>query len=377
MNREHLEFDPEYQVIKSIETLTRKRVRLGDIANKLEKQKGEITLLTGGPPCQGYSARGIRTTFSEIEKIGTPSNHLYKDMAKAIKAFGPKAFIFENVSGLMTARWTRNGEKGEIFQDVLKTFRGIKFERRGKILTYDIEYALLRAKDYGVPQNRPRLFVVGIRSDVYVDRSQSDTAGGFLPDPSGEPCPDPIDLLGDLVDPNWNLNRSTSHYPSKATSEIQRILRLDPKTNRVRKKSTLVTEHEYSKHSDQVIKRFELMIKGKTLPPELQIKKFAQRVIPARWDTSGPNITATSAPDDYVHFSQPRILTVREWARLQLIPDWYEFAGPRTTGGRRRAGDPYENNWDRELPKYTQIGNAVPVGLASRIGDHLIKIMAL
>tara|TARA_B100001027_G_C16000949_1_gene212656 strand:- start:161 stop:523 length:363 start_codon:yes stop_codon:yes gene_type:complete len=108
---------------------------------------------------------------------------------------------------------------------------------------------------------------------------------------------------------------------------------------------------------------------------EMKTKKFAQRLIPLVWPENGPNITATSLPDDYVHFSQPRSLTVREWARFQTFPDWYEFYGKRTTGGLRRAGNPDENNWDRDVPKYTQIGNAVPVELAYRIGRHLKKII--
>jgi DNA (cytosine-5)-methyltransferase 1 len=80
-------------------------------------------------------------------------------------------------------------------------------------------------------------------------------------------------------------------------------------------------------------------------------------------------------PDDYVHFQQPRVLTVREWARLQTFPDWYVFAGKRTTGGRRRAGDPEAGQWTRDVPKYTQIGNAVPVELARAIGEHLKKLI--
>ncbi|MFO0734018.1 MAG: DNA cytosine methyltransferase, partial [Nitrospiraceae bacterium] len=83
----------------------------------------------------------------------------------------------------------------------------------------------------------------------------------------------------------------------------------------------------------------------------------------------------TSMPDDYVHYSQPRILTVREWARLQLFPDWYRFMGKRTTGGIRRAGNPREGIFDREVPKYTQIGNAVPVGLAERVGAHFKRLL--
>ena len=111
------------------------------------------------------------------------------------------------------------------------------------------------------------------------------------------------------------------------------------------------------------------------IPEQFQTKKFAQRLLPARWGEEGPTITATSLADDYVHFSQPRTLTVREWARLQMFPDWYQFKGSRTTGGIRRAGNPREGIFDREVPKYTQIGNAVPVGLAAAVGSHLASIL--
>jgi DNA (cytosine-5)-methyltransferase 1 len=80
-------------------------------------------------------------------------------------------------------------------------------------------------------------------------------------------------------------------------------------------------------------------------------------------------------PDDFVHFSQARALSVREWARIQTFPDWYRFAGKRTTGGIRRAGNPRANIFDREVPKYTQIGNAVPVKLAEAIGQHLKNLL--
>jgi DNA (cytosine-5)-methyltransferase 1 len=111
------------------------------------------------------------------------------------------------------------------------------------------------------------------------------------------------------------------------------------------------------------------------IPEAMRTKKFAQRVLPSHWGSGGPSITATSLPDDYVHYCQPRILTVREWARLQMFPDWYIFKGARTTGGRRRAGDPSIGQWERDVPKYTQIGNAVPVELARKIGVHLAGLL--
>ena len=129
--------------------------------------------------------------------------------------------------------------------------------------------------------------------------------------------------------------------------------------------------------AEKIVKKFQHMIdnNGK-IPEEMKTKKFAQRVIPKKWNSSGPNITATSLPDDFVHYSQPRSLTVREWARLQMFPDWYEFSGKRTTGGRRRAGDPSRGDWARETPKYTQIGNAVPVKLAEEIGRHMKSLIS-
>lgn len=109
----------------------------------------------------------------------------------------------------------------------------------------------------------------------------------------------------------------------------------------------------------------------------MKTKKFAQRVLPARWGPTGPQITLASLPDDYVHYRRPRVLSVREWARLQTFPDWYEFKGRRTTGGRRRAGDPSVGDWSRDVPKYTQIGNAVPVALAQAVGRHIAALLEI
>lgn len=137
-----------------------------------------------------------------------------------------------------------------------------------------------------------------------------------------------------------------------------------------------MTEQEYSHHSEAIVSKYQHMIEtGGEIRNEDRTKKFAQRLLPREWPDGLPTITVTTIPDDYIHYQQPRILTVREWARLQMFPDWYQFKGKRTTGGIRRAGNPREKVFDREAPRYTQIGNAVPVRLAEAIGRHFMVIL--
>lgn len=350
---------PKY--IKNLNNLFKKEF-------KLSIDNGELDLVVGGPPCQGFSNIGFRRSYS-VNKDKLPSNHLFQDMAWVINKLQPKIFLFENVKGLLSAKWNPKGKKGEIFEDVLETFRSIK--------NYKVENALVLAKNYGAPQNRPRVLIIGVRDDINLNpwlKINTKIANGFLPLPTYG-APDFIDLLGDLVDPNFKYGGSNFFYVNKAKTQIQKMLRTD-QNGVVSLKGSVLTEQEYSKHSDRVIERFKYMLKNNgEIPLHLKTKKFSQRLLPARWKDSGPNITATSLTDDYVHFSQARVLTVREWARLQGFPDWYKFSGSRTTGGIRRAGNPKKGIFERELPKYTQIGNAVPVYLAEKIGSHFLKLI--
>jgi DNA (cytosine-5)-methyltransferase 1 len=302
----------------------------------------------------------------------------------------PKMFLFENVRGLLSARWYSDSPKGSIWKDIRTEFWNYLGD------SYDMGWHLVRAKDYGVPQNRPRVLLVGIRKDLgwqakgdSLDEdklllyNQEHRAGGLLPEPNGLP-PSPEELLSDLVDPKYYPGqKETKEYPQEARTtgkirkkSVQEQLRTPKKGRKVLGEGERVTEHEYSRHSQQIVEKFRYMIShGGRIKDEHKTKKFAQRVLPRVWENGEPTITATSLPDDYVHFSQPRILTVREWARLQMFPDWYEFAGKRTTGGLRRAGNPQEGLHDREVPKYTQIGNAVPVRMAEAVGKHFCSIL--
>ena len=335
----------------------------------LSFENGDLDLLVGGPPCQGFSGIGHRRSYA-VDREQLPSNHLFEDMAYLVHAFQPKIFLFENVRGILSAKWTKDGEKGEIWKDVLKTFK--------EIPNYQVNFKLVVCSDYGVPQNRPRVLLVGIRDDILKKNSQTFSpllaAGGFLPEPTGG-APDLADLLGDLVDANYENGHETRKYKCDPQNEIQKRLRTDP-INGELKRNDALNEQKYSNHAPGVLNRFVAMHNNKgIIPDDLKTKKFSQRLLPARWGNRGPSITATSLPDDYVHFSQPRTLTVREWARLQGFSDHYQFSGPRTTGGIRRAGNPQQGLFKRELPKYTQIGNAVPVKLAEAVGNHFVKLL--
>jgi DNA (cytosine-5)-methyltransferase 1 len=336
----------------------------------------DIDLVAGGPPCQGYSGIGHRRTF-QLEKQDIPSNQLFHQMIRVINGFRPRMFLFENVGGLRTSKWTREGQTGEIFRDVLSEFL--------KVPGYSVRWQFVHSKDYGVPQNRPRILIVGIRNDQRFSLrtplksdetilAQTAIAEGLLPKPDHD-YPNIEELLSDLCDPNYRGKYSTDSYLTAPLTRFQKQLRTK-KNGELLKKGDSLTDQEYSSHAPRIVEKFSHMIANNgEIPEGMRTKKFAQRVLPRQWGAGGPSITATSLPDDYVHYSQPRILTVREWARLQMFPDWYVFKGARTTGGRRRAGDPSIGQWERDVPKYTQIGNAVPVELARKIGLHLAGIL--
>lgn len=372
---------PEAEAVGDVHQLTQKDGKL--MKEYLKKWKNEgvtkIDLVCGGPPCQGYSGIGHRRTF-KLDKEEIPSNHLFEQMVKVVELVQPKIFLFENVAGLLSARWTPAGARGEIFRDVIGKRIGFT-----KLENFDIRWELVHARDYGVPQNRPRVLIVGINKD-YLNPPSSEPAPldtnsvfaptavsqGWLPIATNN-APDLIDLLSDLVGGKGRKEGVDNSYWSEPKSPIQVWLRT--RGDVLLRKGHLLTEQEYSNHKPNVVAKFEYMIKHGEIHPDHKTKKFAQRVLPKRWEKGGPSITATSLPDDYVHFSEPRTLTVREWARLQTFPDWYIFKGPRTTGGRRRAGDPSKGDWSRDVPRYTQIGNAVPVLLAKALGYHFIKLL--
>ena len=215
----------------------------------------EVDLVCGGPPCQGYSGIGHRRTF-KLAKEDIPSNHLFLEMVRVVRCVQPKIFLFENVRGLLNARWTPSGKKGEIFKAVVDAFKAIE--------GYEIQWELLRAKDYGVPQNRPRVIMIGIRKDILPARMlknrvevTSETPNavnlGFLPAPNGIP-PNLEDLLSDLEDPDYLKKSETSTYPNPALTPIQKKLRTH--NGKLLRKGDALTEQEYSDHAPYIREKY-------------------------------------------------------------------------------------------------------------------------
>ena len=339
----------------------------------------EVDLVCGGPPCQGFSGIGHRRSFT-IEKEDIPTNHLFQEMIRVIERVRPRAYLFENVQGLLSSKWNSSGEGGEIFRDVWGAFSSIE--------GYTSQPTLLHAYGFGVPQNRPRVMIMGVRDDVLqrsgIQPSKFDSTrklssfntqlrnnGGLFPTWSGSTAPGVREAIGDLEYDDWTDDEGKHRNPPLSEFQVEMRSKL---------KNDDLTDHIVSNHSTRVRERFQYMIDNsvsniRELPEDMRTNKFSQKLLPADWGEGSPTITCCSNPDDYVHYSMPRALSVREWARLQTFPDHHLFSGPRTTGGARRAGNPDEGVWDREVPKYTQIGNAVPPMLAKAIGERVIGII--
>ena len=199
----------------------------------LRKEFGssEVDLICGGPPCQGFSGIGIRRSYS-VDKKMLPSNHLYQDMAVFIDQMKPKAFIFENVEGLLSSRWDKNGAKGEIFESVLSEFRSL----RG----YNIRWQLVHAKDYGVPQNRPRVLIVGIKKTIQQPLTNNEdkaVESGFLPDIVGG-YPHLEEVFSDLIDKKFEYGGETTKYPFSPKTIGKNKSELNPMEQFLRKEIT-------------------------------------------------------------------------------------------------------------------------------------------
>jgi len=291
----------------------------------------KIDLLSGGPPCQGFSTVG-----SKNEK--DPRNSLFYEYLRAVKELNPNYVIFENVSGF------KNMYEGKAYNTLISELRK---------LDYDSHSAILEASDFGLPQIRKRTIVVGWkkgRHPVYLP-SPTHFLGNNL---FGLEKITLMDAISDL--PELSANDSNSCYSLPPQNIYQEEMRKNMWEN-------VLTEHNSSNYGSKMLEILSLIPNGGSvndLPERLRPKKYFAntyaRLLP---DQPAPTITrnfGTPSSSRCVHPYQNRALSTREGARLQGFPDCYVFYGSKTS-------------------KNLQIGNAVPPVFGKVIAESIIKAM--
>lgn len=311
--------------------------------NKLKTLKGTVDLVAGGPPCQGFSMAGRR-----IENDSR--NSLINSYIKFIEIVRPKIIFFENVKGF-TQGFKNNNQKGKAYSEyVLKKLKELNYTVDGKLIDFS---------EYGIPQKRTRFILVGISNDFI--NSKNNLTGEtffqkielnrkeFLINKGLELNPTLENAISDLLQANGTTESDTPNFKAgiygEVNSDYQRYLR-----KYIRNKSK-VDSHRFPNHTKEIRNRFQVALDERLNSAEYRerfdLKKCSTKILEA----SKPTPTITTLPDDYIHYCEPRIMTVREYARIQSFPDTYKFKGKYTTGGTLRI---------QEVPRYSQIGNAIP-----------------
>jgi DNA (cytosine-5)-methyltransferase 1 len=329
---------------------------------ELATLKGKLDLLAGGPPCQGFSLAGRR-------KSNDPRNRLFKHYVEIVELLQPPFLLLENVKGISVA-FRKKAKDGTRNKKTLKPFsERIKKSLRGA--GYEVFTRLVRAMEIGVPQFRPRYIMLAIRRDLLKSRPDFDPfhdyekrRKAFLK-AKGLPLKRAITVSQAISDLETKGKKLVDCVDATGCQQIKYS---HPKTNYQRLlhgelNGTAPNSLRLANHRDKTKNRFQQIIS--TCRHGIQLsekdrKRFGLKkhcTVPL--DANQPSHTLTTLPDDLLHYSEPRILTVREYARLQSFPDWYEFKGKYATGGDKRL---------KECPRYTQTGNAVPPFLAEFIG---------
>lgn len=334
---------------------------LKDFNPELKNLRGSIDLVAGGPPCQGFSTAGMR-------KEDDLRNNLIKSYIRFIRNVQPKIIFFENVKGF-TQKFDKNKTKGKAYSEYVK--RALQYNSKSKEYSgYNVFGKLVDFSQYGVPQKRTRFILVGIRKDIskqispksffkllYNSRESFLSAKGLTVNTNLE------EAISDLLRKKETISPDTSSYK---TSYYNNIVSSYQKVLREHKNSDIPDSHRFAKHSDKTLIKLNYILKyadkNKTLSNEIKEKFNLKKrtIIPLAGNYPTPTIT--TLPDDYVHYCEPRIFTVREYARIQSFNDWYEFKGKYTTGGKRRT---------QEVPRYSQIGNAIPPLFGEQAGHVL------
>ena len=275
----------------------------------------KIDVIVGGPPCQGMSLSGPR-------KFDDPRNSLYLSYIRLVNEIKPKAFVIENVPGLVGLF------NGQIKDSIIE-----KFTEMG----YNIKYQILCASDFGVPQNRRRVVFVGLKNGEFV-----------YPEPLDEVVTCEM-ALSDLPSLQNDIGTEQAQYVTAPQNKYQELMRCNSNT---------VRNHIAANHSEKVQKIISLVPDGgnyKDLPEEyINSRNF--HVAWTRFASQKPAPTIDTGHRHHFHYKYNRVPTVRECARLQSFPDDFIFLGNKTQ-------------------QFRQVGNAVPPLMAQVIAEQLSKFL--
>ena len=322
-------------------------------SKELSALNGSVDLVVGGPPCQGFSMAGKR-------KNDDIRNQLMHSYIEFIKLVQPTMLFFENVQGFTVEfKDQKNKQK---YSDILVS----ELHELG----YNIDYRIVTMSEYGVPQNRKRFILFASKNgtyEIFFDELLKNK-DCFLRD-RGLKIPITISqAINDLKKSHGEVDsKDTKAFKNgkygRATSAYQKLMR-----NNI-ERGALPDSHRFVKHKSETIDLFKRLMtaseKSIRITPSMNlVEGLKKRGVTPLKKNSICN-TITSIPDDYIHYDEPRIMTVREHARIQSFPDDYEFKGPYTTGGERRKTD---------VPRYTQVANAVPPLFAEQVGEVILKI---
>lgn len=299
---------------------------------------GDIDIVAGGPPCQGFSIAGQRITDD-------PRNEMFLEFGRIVRDLEPRVFIFENVRGLTSM------QGGNVLNAIKDHFKN---------LGYKCEWKILNSSDYGVPQSRPRFILVGTQPELSFD----------FPEPTHGEASDQSNLFDTGLAPKLTVWDALSDLPEISQGEGAEEMHHDgnyensyQKSRRGRRKPGFIYNHRATRHSERIQHRYSLIPEGKnnsTLPVEIRTKKANV----FKLDRSKPSRTVTcNHRTDLLHPIIPRGTTVREAARLQSFDDDYQFFGNLT----RKAA------W---VTQDDQVGNAVPPLLSKALGKSLLKSLS-
>ncbi len=326
--------------------------------DQLIQLQGQIDLVVGGPPCQGFSVAGQRRATDK-------RNNLILSYLKFIELIQPRVVLFENVRGF-TFKFSKSKKHSKV------SYSEIVLRKLNELGYTDAYGGMMNFAEYGVPQRRQRFLVIATRKNLSRDilSKLEGNREKFLGTKGVGISISSQSALSDLERRHGiaecpDSPRFFSGIVSEKQTEFQKILRLTDKVNYI------PDSHRFVNHTPVIQEVFKLLLesapRNRTIKgQEREFYGFKKRSLMVL-DPEKPTPTITTIPDDFVHYSEPRVMTVRECARLQTFPDWFEFKGPYTTGNKERV---------KQVPRYTQVGNAVPPLFAEQLGIAIKQVLS-